>query len=135
MFEAASSNLPAVMIILLIGSSYSTGDFKMKVNFLIGFAILGLSLASAKSFEISVDSVSKVGDIQLQPGAYKVTLDGANVKFTNEDSGKSVETKAVIEPNNKAKFDATALETVQKDGATIVNEIDLGGTKTDLKFQ
>jgi len=107
----------------------------MKVNFLIGFAILGLSLASAKSFEISVDSVSKVGDIQLQPGAYKVTLDGANVKFTNEDSGKSVETKAVIEPNNKAKFDATALETVQKDGTTIVNEIDLGGTHTDIKFQ
>ena len=107
----------------------------MKINFLIGFAILGLSLASAKSYEISVDTVSKVGDVQLQPGAYKVTLDGAKVKFTNEDSGKSVETNATVDTNNKTKFDATALETVQKDGATIVNEIDLGGTHTDLKFQ
>jgi len=107
----------------------------MKTNFLIGFAILGLSLASAKSYEISVDSVSKVGDVQLQPGAYKVTFDGTKVKFTNEESGKSVEATGTVEQNNKAKFDATALETVQKDGVTTVNEIDLGGTRTDIKFQ
>ena len=107
----------------------------MKINFLIGFAILGLSIASAKSYEISVDTVSKAGDVQLQPGAYKVTLDGAKVKFTNEDSGKSVETKATVETNDKAKFDATALETEQKMERTTVNEIDLGGTHTDLKFQ
>src|SRR5580700_7292872 len=98
----------------------------MKTKLFIGFAILGLSIASAKSYEISVDSVSKVGDIQLKPGAYKVTLDGSSVKFTDENSGKSVATNAVVETNNPTKFDATALETVQKDGVTTVNEIDLG---------
>ena len=82
----------------------------MKMKFFIGFAILGLSLASAKSYEISVDTVSKVGDVQLKPGAYKVTLDGS-------------------------KFDATALETVENNGVTTVNEIDLGGTRTDIKFK
>ena len=107
----------------------------MKMKFFIGFAILGLSLASAKSYEISVDTVSKVGDVQLQPGAYKVTLDGSKVKFTNEDSGKSVETNGTVELNNKTKFDATALETVQNNGVTTVNEIDLGGTRTDIKFR
>ena len=107
----------------------------MKMKFIIGFAILGLSIASAKSFEISVDSVSKVGDIQLQPGSYRVSLAGSTVKFTDENSGKSVQTNATVESTNKAKFDATALETVQKDGVTTVNEIDLGGTRTDLKFQ
>ena len=107
----------------------------MKIKFFIGFAILGLSLASAKSYEISVDTVSKAGDVQLQPGAYKVTFDGAKVKFTDENSGKSVETNATIETNGKAKFDATAVETEQKDGVTTVHEIDLGGTRTDIKFQ
>jgi len=107
----------------------------MKTKFFIGFAILGLSLASAKSYEISVDNVSKVGDVQLQPGAYRVTVNGSTVKFTDENSGKSVETNAIVESNNTSKFDATALETVQKDGVTTVNEIDLGGTRTDVKFK
>jgi len=107
----------------------------MKSKFFIGFAILGLSLATAKSYEISVDSVSKAGDVQLQPGAYRITLEGSKVKFTDENSGKSVETNATIETNAKAKFDTTSLETEQKNGVTTVQEIDLGGTHTDIKFQ
>ena len=131
----------------------------MKIKVLIGFAVLGLSLASARSFEISIDNVTKVGDVQLQPGDYKVTLDGSTVKFTDETSGKSVETKATVETTTeakfygssvwftridagpavettaKAKFDVTAVETVEQNGVTKVNEIDLGGTRTDLKFQ
>ena len=130
----------------------------MKIKLFVGFAALGLSLASARSYEISIHSVSKVGDVQLQPGDYKVTLDGSMVKFTNENSGKSVETKATVETTAEAKFngtsvwfmrtdagravettarakvDFTAVETVEKDGVTKVNEIDLGGTRTDLKF-
>jgi hypothetical protein len=107
----------------------------MKMKFFIGFAVLGLSLASAKSYEISVDTVSKVGDIQLQPGAYKVTLDGSKVKFTDENSGKSVEATGTVETTAKSKFDATSVETEQKNGATVVHEIDLGGTRTNIKFQ
>jgi hypothetical protein len=108
----------------------------MKINFLIGFAILGLSIASAKSYEISVDTVSKVGNVQLQPGEYKVTLNGSQVKFTDENSGKAVETTGTVETNAaKTKFDATAVETDQSNGVTTVHEIDLGGTRTDIKFQ
>jgi len=104
-------------------------------NFLIGFALLGLAIASAKSYEISVDSVSKVGDIQLQPGLYKVSVDGSKVKFTAENSGKSVETNATVESNGKNKFDNTALETVQANGVNTINEIDLGGTTNKLIFK
>jgi hypothetical protein len=107
----------------------------MKIKFLIGFALLGLSLASAKSYEISVDSVSKAGDIQLQPGLYKVSIDGAKVKFTAENSGKSVETNATVDTTGKSKFDATALESEQVNGVTTIHEIDLGGTPTKIKFQ
>jgi hypothetical protein len=106
----------------------------MKINFLIGFAVLGLSFASAKSYEISVDSVSKAGDVQLQPGAYKVSLNGNTVKFTNEANGKSVETQATVDNNAKSKFDSTALETEQNSGMTTVHAIDLGGTRTEIKF-
>ena len=104
-------------------------------NFLIGFALLGLAIASAKSYEISVDTASKVGDIQLQPGLYRVSLDGSKAKFTDENTGKSVETNATVESNGKSKFDATALETEQNKGVTTIHEIDLGGTPTKLKFQ
>ena len=107
----------------------------MKIKFLIGFALLGLSLASAKSYEISVDSVSKAGDVQLQPGLYKVSIDGAKVKFTAETSGKSVETNATVDTANKSKFDTTSLETEQVKGVTTIHEIDLGGTLTKIKFQ
>jgi hypothetical protein len=107
----------------------------MKLKFLIGFALLGLSLASAKSYEISVDTAAKAGDVQLQPGLYKVSVDGSKVKFTSENSGKSVETNATIESNGKTKFEATALETEQLKGVNTIHEIDLGGTPTKIKFQ
>ena len=107
----------------------------MKIKFLLGFALLGLSLASAKSYEISVDAVSKVGDVQLQPGQYKVSLTGSKVKFTNQDSGKSVETNATVDTTGKTKFDATAVESVQGKSGNTISEIDLGGTATKIKFQ
>ena len=107
----------------------------MKIKFLLGFAVLGLSLASAKTYEISVDTVSKVNDLQLQPGLYKVSVVGSKVKFTDENSGKSVETTATVESNGKSKFDATALETEQNKGVNTIHEIDLGGTTNKVKFQ
>ena len=158
MLNIACNFLVAVTI-LLIGSIKLKRRLTMKMKVVFGFALMGLSLASAKSYEISIDSVSKVGDVQLRPGDYTVTLNGTTVKFTDENSGKSVETTATVETTAeakfngtsvwftrtdagravetmpKAKFDFTAVETVQKDGVTKVNEIDLGGTRTDLKFK
>jgi hypothetical protein len=107
----------------------------MKIKFLIGFVVLGLSLASAKSFQISVDSVAKAGDVQLQPGIYKVTLNGNKVKFTSEASGKSVETNATVDTSSKKKFDSTAVESVQGSGSSKISGIDLGGTTTKIKFE
>jgi hypothetical protein len=107
----------------------------MKSKILIGFALLGLSIASAKSYEISVDNVAKAGDVQLQPGLYKVSITGSKVRFTDENSGKSVETTATVESNGKTKYDNTALESEQVNGVAKIHEIDLGGTATRLKFQ
>ena len=107
----------------------------MKLKLILGFAVLGLSLASAKSFEITVDNASQAGNLQLKPGEYKVSFVGNTVKFTDEATGKSVETNASVESNGKAKFDTTALETQQVNGVNKIQEIDLGGTPTKIKFQ
>jgi len=107
----------------------------MKTNFLIGFALLGLSIASAKSYEISVDNISKVGDVQLQPGLYKVSLAGNKVKFTSETSGKSVETNATVDTTSKTKFESTSVESEQSKTGNTIHEINLGGTPTTIKFQ
>lgn len=107
----------------------------MKIKFLIGFAVVALSLVSAKSYEITVDSVATIGSLQLQPGDYRVSLNGANAKFTEVNTGKSVEAPVTVESNGKAKFDTTALESEKVNGTTKINEIDLGGTATKLKFQ
>ena len=72
---------------------------------------------------------------ELQPGLYKVSVAGNKIKFTNENSGKAVETNATVESNGKSKYDATALETEQNNGVTTIHEIDLGGTQTKIKFQ
>ncbi|HEY3841283.1 MAG TPA: hypothetical protein VGL72_32150 [Bryobacteraceae bacterium] len=107
----------------------------MKMNFLIGFAVFGLALASAKSYEVSVDQVSKAGELQLQPGLYKVSVNGTKAKFTDENTGKSVETNVTVDNSGKSKFDATALETESNNGVTTIHEIDLGGTTNRVKFQ
>ena len=104
-------------------------------KFLIGFAFVGLSLLSAKSYEISVDAAAQAGDVQLQPGLYKVSIAGNKVKFTNENSGKSVETNAVIDTAAKNKFDNTAVESEQGKNGAKIREINLGGTTTTVKFQ
>ena len=77
------------------------------------------------------------GDENLEGGerGMLVCLDGSKVKFTNENSGKSVETNATVESNGKSKFDSTALETEQNNGVNTIHEIDLGGTPTKIKFQ
>ena len=103
-------------------------------KFLLGFAFVGLSLLSAKSYQISVDSAAQAGDVQLQPGLYKVQVNGTKVKFTNENSGKSVETNAVIDTAAK-KFDNTAVESEQGKNGAKIREINLGGTTTNIKFQ
>ena len=107
----------------------------MKIKFVIGFAVVALSLASAKSYEVSVDTVTTAGSIQLKAGDYKVSIEGTNAKFTEVNTGKSVETPVSIESNGKVKFDATSLETAKVNGVTKISEIDLGGTTTKLKFR
>ena len=106
----------------------------MKIKFGILFAVIGLSLASAKSYEISLASASKVGAVDLQAGDYKVALEGTKVTFTAIKTGKSVETEASIQTAAK-KFANTLVDAENVSGSSKIHEIDFAGTTTKVMFQ
>jgi len=106
----------------------------MRLKSLVVFAILGLSVASAKTFQITLDSMSKAGSAELKPGTYDVALDASKVRFVDPSTQKAIETTAKI-VNVDKKFRYTAVETKQENGGTQIQEIDLGGTKTKIQFE
>jgi hypothetical protein len=105
---------------------------KMKLGIL--FAVIGLSLASAKSYDISLANPSKAGSVDLQAGDYKVAVAGSKVTFTALKTGKSVETDATVQTVDK-KFSLTLVDAETASGSSKIHEIDLGGTTTKLMFQ
>lgn len=101
---------------------------------LLLFAALGLSIASAKSYDVTLDSASKIGNVELKAGKYSLAvMDNTKVKFTNAN-GEAVETSAKVSTVDK-KFQATQVDMKQINGTAQVNEIDLGGTKTKILFE
>jgi hypothetical protein len=98
------------------------------------FAALGLSVLSAKSYEIMLDSPVKVGNMDLRAGKYNVSLmEDSKIRFTDA-TGKSVEASGTVSNVDK-KFQSTLVDTKQVNGATQIEEIDLGGTKTKIMFE
>ena len=102
-----------------------------KILAIAALALSTLTVVSAKTYDITVSTPTKVGSIQLKPGAYKLKVDGANAIFT--DNKHSVTTPVKIQEGDK-KYDDTRIHSI-KDGADDrINEIDLGGSKTKLGF-
>ena len=98
------------------------------------FAALGLSIASAKSYDITLDSTTKVGSVELKAGKYSLfVMDESKVKFTGAN-GQAVEASAKVTTSEK-KFSATQVDMKRVNGSAQVNEIDLGGTKTKILFE
>jgi hypothetical protein len=87
------------------------------------FAVLGLSLAAAKTYEITLDTATKAGTAELKPGKYNLAvMEDSKVRFT-ASNGQAVE------------FSATQIDLKTVDGTAQINEIDLGGTKTKIQFE
>ena len=101
---------------------------------LILFAVLGLSAAYAKTYDITLDSAVKAGSVELKPGKYSLALmEDSKVRFTSAN-GQAVETSAKLSTVEK-KFSATQIDLKQVNGTAQINEIDLGGTKTKIQFE
>ena len=96
-------------------------------------ALASLTVVSAKTYEITLSNPTKVGNVQLKPGQYKLKVDGSNAVFTDLNSAKSFTTPVKVETTDK-KFDDTRVQSVKDGEADRINEIDLGGSKTKLGF-
>jgi hypothetical protein len=103
------------------------------IAILLAFGFL-TSIASAdQSYRITLSNASKIGNIELQPGEYKLVVDMPKVVFTELKTGKSIELAAKIE-NVDEKFANTQIHWSHVDGVRQIIEIRIGGSKTKIAF-
>jgi hypothetical protein len=106
----------------------------MKKLIAVGVLCLSsLTLVHAKTYEITLSSVTKAGSVQLKPGQYKLKVEGSNAIFTDVNSSKSYTTPVKVQESDK-KFDGTKIQSSKDGDAEKLEEIDLGGSKTKLGF-
>ncbi len=106
----------------------------MRMKWLYLFGILGLAVASAKTYDVSMSAPATVGTVQLAPGDYRLAVNGSKAVFTSiKDSHKTFETNVKVENADK-KFPFTAIESRKVEGRNHVDNIELGGTKLKLEF-
>lgn len=104
----------------------------MTKKLFLGFAVLALAVASAKSYSLTLFQPSLVAGQELKPGTYKLEVDGSKAIIR---SGKqSVEARVKVQENGQ-KYDSTSVRYDHSDGKYRIQEIRLGGTKTLLVFE
>jgi hypothetical protein len=97
----------------------------------MGLASLGI--ASAKSYDIIISDATMAGATQLQPGEYKLKVEGSQAVFTDVQTSKSW-TAPVKVQNSDRKFDQTVVETTHQGDMAHIDAIDLAGSNTKLAF-
>jgi len=106
----------------------------MRKLFTVGIlAVCSLTIASAKSYELTLSGLTKVGSVQLTPGQYTLKITGSNAVFTNEETAKTFTTPVKVENTDK-KFDTTQVNATKQGGTDVVKDIQLGGSKQKLDF-
>lgn len=97
---------------------------------LLAFGLLGLSLASAKTYNVTVNNAA-IGNGQLNSGEYKLEIKGDRVLLSH---GKMVSELPVQVENAPRKFDNTSVSYFTENGTARIREIRLGGTTLKLLF-
>ena len=108
----------------------------MKIKNLVlagSLAAFTMSLAVAKTYDISFTSATKVGNIELKAGNYRLNVNGTKAIFTEVDTLKTVTTDVKVE-NSDTKFSETRIDSTTEGSTTVVKDIELGGTKTKIDF-
>lgn len=102
---------------------------KLLVTLVMTF--VAVSLASAKSYNITLYQPSVVGGTELKPGDYKLEIEAEKVRITNGRQSGEVVVKV---QNSERKFTSTTVRYSNDNGKYRVQEIRLGGTATTLVF-
>jgi len=98
----------------------------------LAFAILGLAVASAENYRVTLSQPSTVKGTKLKAGEYRLNVE--NSKLTIVKGRESVEVPVTVQ-NVDTKFDNTAIRYTGSGDKVSITEIRLGGTKTKLVFE
>jgi hypothetical protein len=94
-----------------------------------------VAMGSAKSWDITVDSATRAGNVVLPRGNYtvKVRNDQSQVFFEEAGSGKTYTVPVKIEATEH-KYTNTEVQTKLQGDMQVMKSIDLGGTAETLEF-
>lgn len=96
------------------------------------FAMSTVALASAKTYQVDIQEAAKAGNVELQPGQYKLKVEGSQAIFTDSHN-KSFTVPAKVE-NVDRKFPYTSIESANQGGTDTIQAIDLGDSRTQVKL-
>ncbi len=90
---------------------------------------LALSIASARDFDVTLYKPSVVAGTELQPGAYKLELNGTKMVLKNKQT--SVDCTVKVEISGK-KYRQASVRYGEQAGKLVMQEIRLRGTDMRL---
>jgi hypothetical protein len=103
----------------------------MMTRLLLAFAVAGLAVASAKTYEIDLFQPAMLGTIELAPGHYSVEVAEMKAVFRN---GRIHGAAPVKMEDADMKYNRTSVLLANTGGQMHIQEIHIAGTKTKLVF-
>ena len=102
-------------------------------RWLIALALAGVSIASAKTYSITLSEPYVMGSTTVKPGDYHLKLQGSEALLLTESNKTAAEAPVKVEDQTK-KFDETAVISTTVGNQRRIEDIELGGTRMKLKF-
>ena len=101
-------------------------------KFVLAFAMLGLAVASAASYRVTLSQPSMLKGKTLKAGEYRMNVE--NSKLTMINGKESVEVAVKVQTGD-TKFESTAVRYAGTGDKVAIREIRVGGTKTTIVFE
>jgi hypothetical protein len=103
------------------------------IKYLGLFALLGASLASAKTYHFTVLDPSQAGAAQLKPGDYRVKVEGSQA-ILQDNRGHEIAATAKIETMDHKAHD-TIVSSSNADGQRHINSVEFAGSHEKVVFE
>lgn len=103
----------------------------MMTRLLLAFAVAGLAVASAKTYQIDLFQPAMLGDIALAPGHYSVDVADMKAVFRN---GRIHGQAPVKMEDADTKYNRTSVLLKNNGGQMHIQEIHIAGTRMKLVF-
>jgi len=94
--------------------------------------LASVSFLSAKSFDVLLSEQSMMGKVTIPAGNYHLKVNGNTAQFVDADSQKTY-TAPIKENQAPRKFDSTAVVVSHQNGTAKIDEIELGGSTTQVE--